>query len=118
MYVWILPAVFAEHRRQSRQHAGADEADAQEADLAAAYAAGFVEIFLDIAESATGALEEDLACTGETDGARGAGEEGVAEDLFEFANLLREGRLGEVQTQGGTAKVQLFGDGDKVAKVA
>ena len=118
MYVWILPAVFAEHRRQSRQHAGADEADTQKTDFAPTDAAGFIEILLDVAEGSAGAFEKDFSCTGETDGARGAGEEGVAEDLFEFANLLREGRLGEVQTQGGTAKVQLFGDGDEVAKVA
>ena len=44
--------------------------------------------------------------------------EPVTEDLFELADLLREWRLGEMQTERGAAEVQLLGDGDEVAQVA
>ena len=118
MNLWVLAAVLTEHRGKRREHAGADETYAEEADLATTDTAGFVEVFLNVAQGAAGALEEDFACAGETDGAGGAGEEGVAEDLFEFADLLRERWLREMQALGGAAKVQLFGYGDEVTEVA
>ncbi len=118
LYVGELPAITAEHGGQCCEHAGADEADAKGADLAAADAACLFEVLLYVAEGAAGALEEDEACAGELDGARGADEESVAEDLLELANLLGEGRLGEVQALGCAAEVQLLGDGDEVAQVA
>jgi hypothetical protein len=108
----------AEHGGQRGEHGGADEPDAEEADLAAADAAGLVEVLLDVAESAAGALEEDLAGAGEADGAGGASEEGVAEDILELADLLGEGWLGEVEALGGATEVELFGDGYEVAQVA
>jgi hypothetical protein len=111
-------AVLAEHGGQRGEHGGADEPDAEEADLAAADAAGLVEVLLDVAESAAGALEEDLAGAGEADGAGGASEEGVAEDILELADLLGEGWLGEVEALGGATEVELFGDGYEVAQVA
>jgi hypothetical protein len=83
-----LSAVFAEHCRQARQHAGADEADAQKTDFAAPDAAGFIEILLDVAEGSARAFEKDFSCTGETNGARSSSEESVAQDLFEPADLL------------------------------
>ena len=100
------------------EHAGADEADIERADLAATDAAGFVDVALDVAEGAACAFEEGDAGVGEGDGARGADEEGVAEDLFEFADLLGERRLREVETFGGATEVKLLGDGDEVAEVA
>jgi hypothetical protein len=113
-----LTAVEAEHGRERREHGAADEADAQEADFSAANAAGFVEVFLDVAKGAAGAVEEDFAGAGEADGAGGSGEERVADDVFELTDLLRERWLGEVKTLGGSAEVQLFGDGYKVAEMA
>jgi hypothetical protein len=64
-----LVAVVAEHGWERREHGAANEADTEEADFATAYAAGLVEVFLHIVESATGAVEEDLARAGEADGA-------------------------------------------------
>lgn len=113
-----VAAICAEHGGQRGQHGGADEAHAQEADFSATDAASFVEIFLDAAEGAAGALEEDLSCAGEAYGSRGADEQGVTEDVFQLADLLREGRLGEVKSQGRAAEVELFSDGDEVAQVA
>ena len=77
-----MAAVLAEHGGERRQHAGADEADAQETYFATTDAAGFVQILLYVLQSATGAVEEDMAGAGELDGSRGAGEKGVPEDLF------------------------------------
>jgi hypothetical protein len=104
-----------EHGWQRGEHAGAYEADAEEAYFTAAYAAGFVEVFLYAEQGAAGALEEYLACAGEADGAGGAGEEGVSEDLFELADLLGERWLGEMKALGGAAEVELFCYGDEVA---
>lgn len=111
-------AVGAEHRREGREHGRADKADVERADFAAAYTAGLVEVALDVAEGAAGALEEGLAGGCECYGTRGAEEERVAEKLFEATDLLRERRLGEVETLGGAAEVELFGYGDEVAEVA
>jgi hypothetical protein len=108
----------AEHGGERGEHGGADEPDAQEAGLAAADAAGFGEVLLDVLEGAAGALEEDLSGAGEADGAGGASEEGVAEELLELADLLGEGWLGEVEALGGATEVELFGDGYEVTEVA
>lgn len=105
VHLRVCPAVLAEHGRERRQHAGADEAYAQEAYFATAYAAGFFEIFVDILQGAARAVEKYLTGAGEPDGSRGADEESVAEDLFEFADLLGERRLGEMETVGGAAEV-------------
>ena len=113
-----LFAVPAEHVGQRSQHAGADEANAQKACFAAAYAAGFIEVFLHVLQGAAGAVEECLAGAGELDGSRGAGEEAVAEDVFELADLLREGRLGKVEAACSSPEMKLFGNGDEVSEVA
>ena len=41
----------------------------------------------------------------------------VSQHLLEFADLLRERRLGQMQALRCAAKVQLFCDGDKVTQV-
>jgi len=116
--IGIAFAVAAKHRRKLREHTRADVADAEEAGLAAANAAGFGNVLLNRTEGSASAFEEDFAGAGEPDHARGAGEERVAENLFEFANLLREWRLGEMETCGGAAEVEFLGDGDEVAQMA
>jgi hypothetical protein len=35
-----------------------------------------------------------------------------------FADLIADGRLGDVQTFGGTAKMQFLGDGNEVTEMA
>jgi putative acetyltransferase len=114
----VRPAIGAEDGGQGAEHGGADEADVERAELAAADGAGFVEVALDVAEGAPGAVEKGSARGGEADGARGAEEERRAEYLFELADLLRERGLGEVEAQGGASEVKLFGDGYEVAEVA
>ena len=114
----IETPVLAEHGGQWSQHGGADESDTEEAEVAVADAAGFSEVFVDVAEGAPGALEEDFAGGCELDCARCAEEERVAEDLFELADLLREWGLSEVESAGGASEVELFGDGDEVAEMA
>jgi hypothetical protein len=108
----------AEHGGQRGEHGGADEADAEEAEVSVADAAGFGEVFLNVAQGAAGAIEEDFAGGGEFDRARGSEEERVAEDLFELADLLREWGLREVKAIRGAAEVEFFGDGDEVAEMA
>ena len=110
--------VGAEDGGECGEHAGADKAHVERADLAAADAAGFFEVALDVAEGAAGGLQEGFACSRQRDGAGGSGEEGVAEDLFELADLLGERGLGEVEAEGGSAEVQFLGDGDEVAEMA
>lgn len=100
------------------EHAGADEADVEGADFAAADAAGLVDVALYGAEGTVGAFEEGFAGLGESDGAGGAGEERVAEEIFEAANLLREWGLGDVKPEGGAAEVEFLGYGDEVAEMA
>ena len=63
-------AVLAEDVRQCCKHSGADEADMEGADFSAADAAGLFDVALDVAEGALGALEEVLACGGESDRTR------------------------------------------------
>jgi hypothetical protein len=114
----VLAAVLAEHGGERSEHAGTDEAYAEEAGFTAGHAAGFFEILLNVAQSAAGAFKEDFAGAGEFYGARGAGEEGVAHDGFELADLLGEGRLGEVESLGSAAEMEFFGYGGEVAEVA
>jgi hypothetical protein len=108
----------AEDGGEGGKHAGADEADVEGADFAAADAAGLVDVALHGAEGAVGAFEERFAGVGEGDGAGGAGEEWVAEEVFEAADLLGEWRLGDVETESGAAEVELFGYSDEVAEMA
>jgi hypothetical protein len=69
------------------------------------------------AEGAVGTLEEGFAGVGEGDGAGGAGEEWIAEEIFEATDLLREWWLGDVEPEGCAAEVELFGYGDEVAEM-
>jgi hypothetical protein len=110
-------AVGAKDGGQRGEHAGADEADVKGADFSAADAARLVEVALDVAEGAAGALEQLVAGVGEGYGAGGSEEEGMAEEIFEAANLLRERRLREMEALSGAAEVKLFRDGDEVAEV-
>lgn len=59
---------------------------------------------------------EDLTGRGELDTVGGAHAQGRTEVGFEAFDLLGQGRLAEVQTCGGTAEVEFFGDGDEVVE--
>jgi hypothetical protein len=47
-----------------------------------------------------------------------ADQETCTELRLERADLLTEGRRGEVESSGGAAEMALLGDGDEVAQVA
>jgi hypothetical protein len=118
MDLWVLPAVSTEHLWQGCEHAGANETNAKEADFAAPYAAGLFEILMYILQGAPGSVEKDFASAGELDGAGGASEEWITEDLFELANLLGERRLSKVETEGCSTEVEFFCDCDKVTEMS
>jgi hypothetical protein len=63
-------------------------------------------------------LEEHLPGGGELDLAAGAHEQLGAEGALELADLGAQRRLGDVQPRGGTAEVELLGDGQEVANQA
>jgi hypothetical protein len=71
-------------------------------------------------------LGEDLAAIGkkllsrrrQADAAVGAGKQPGADLLLEDLNLLAQRRLGDIQPRRRVAKMELFGDGNKVAQVA
>jgi hypothetical protein len=88
VHLGILFAVLAEHGGKRSEHAGADETYAEKAYFATTYAASLREIFLYVLQGAAGAVEKDLAGTGEFYGPGGAGKESMTENVFELANLL------------------------------
>ena len=107
----------AEEGWETGEHGGADEADVERAELAGGDLAHFGHVARDGLEDVARAIEVDGTGGGEADGARGAKEERIAEDLFKLADLLGERRLRKMQAQGGAAEVELFGDGNEVAEV-
>lgn len=73
---------------------------------------------MDLFDGAAGAFGEELSGEGEPDTARGAIEEAMSDDLFETADLLAEGRLGDAEALRCPAEMEGFGDGQEVAEVA
>lgn len=118
VYLWVEPAIAPQHARQGSEHCGSDETDSQEALFAATDAARLVDVFLDVAESSPCAFQKDFAGAGKFYGTRCPEEEGITENLFELADLLREWGLGEVKAECCASEVQLLGDCDEVAQVA
>src|SRR3954469_15351498 len=70
------------------------------------------------AQDAARLLEQHNARRGQRDAAVRAVEEPDAELVLELADLLADGRLGDVEPLPGAAEVQLFGDGDEVPEMA
>src|SRR3954453_18643874 len=70
------------------------------------------------AQHAARLLEQCSARRGQRDAAVRAVEEPDAELVLELADLLADGRLGDVEPLPGAAEVQLFGDGDEVPEMA
>jgi hypothetical protein len=90
----------------------------QRAYLATADAAGLFEIALHLAKRALGARQEVFACGGKADRTRGAGKQGIPQDLLETADLLGKRWLRKMKPLSGSAEVKFFGDGHEVAKMA
>src|SRR6185312_2860820 len=68
-------------------------------------------------EHAPGLLEHRGSGIGQGDLARGPVQQVDAELLLELANLLADRGLGDVEALGGTAEMQLLGDGDEIPQV-
>lgn len=117
VHLWVKPAITAEHAGQGGEHCGSDESHSQEALFAATDAARLIDVFLHVAESSPCPLQKDFSSAGKFYGTRCSEEEGIAKNLFEFADLLREWGLGEVKTQRSASEVQLFRHGNEVAQV-
>jgi hypothetical protein len=67
-----------------------------------------------VGEDAAGEREQGQSRVGEIDVAAGAAEEFRAEFVFEVADLLGEGWLGDVDAFGGTGEVVGVGDSEEV----
>jgi hypothetical protein len=89
----------------------------QGANIAAPDAACLINITLHITQRTTSPLQQGLARRGEAYGAGGSGEEWVSKQILKLAYLLRQRRLGNVETLGRTAKVQLFRNRNEVAQL-
>jgi len=63
-------------------------------------------------------LEERLPGGGQLDLPAGASEQFCAEGALELSDLVAQRRLGDVEPRGGTAEVELLGDGQEVANQA
>src|SRR5580692_1090573 len=114
-HLWVQPAIASEHGRQRSQHRGSNEPDSQEALFAATDAARLFHVLLHIAQSSPCSLQKDFSRAGKFYRTRCPEEEWVAQDLFELADLLREGRLCEMKAQRCASEVQLLSYCDEVA---
>jgi hypothetical protein len=70
---------------------------------------------LHAAKSSPRALQKHFPGAGKFHRAGGPEKEGISENLFKLADLLRERRLGKMKTKRGASEVQLLCDRDEVA---
>ena len=71
-----------------------------------------------LAKADARSLQQHLAGAGQLHRTGGALQKRMTDDLFQFANLLGEWWLREIQPFRGAAKMQFFGDRDEIAQVA
>jgi hypothetical protein len=89
------------------------EADAEASGLSAGSLPGAFEEVIGIADEETSATEELLTQRGESGAVASTCEEFPADLIFKAANLLREGRLAQVEEFGGATEMQLLGEGNE-----
>ena len=114
VHLRVKPAIASEHGRQRSQHRGSDKSHSQEAFFATTDAARLFHVLLHVAESSPCSLQKDFSGAGKFYSTRRPEEEWIAKDLFEFADLLREWRLGEVKAQRSASEVQFLSHCDEV----
>ena len=90
-------SVSAKDTGKSGEHSRADKANVQRANFSAANDARLLDITLHVAQSAASALQERLARRSQAHRARSPGEKRMTQHLLELENLLRQGRLAQVQ---------------------
>src|SRR5262249_4307891 len=88
VHLWEEPAIAAKHGGQRCEHCRSDEPHSQEALFAATDAARLVDVFLHVAKRSSCAFQKDFSGAGKFHGTRCPKEEGIAKDVFEFADLL------------------------------
>ncbi|MNY68908.1 hypothetical protein D3C86_2067530 [compost metagenome] len=66
----------------------------------------------------TCALDVGLARIGRLDCARGPVEQAHAQGFFQLPDLLRQGRLGDVQRLGGAGEAAVVGDRQQIAQMS
>ena len=103
---------------QQRVRRRAGEAHREAPELAACGAPRVLRRAVDGGEDLAGAHEEHLARRRELDAAGRPIQKRRAELRLEPPDLLRQRRLGDVQTLGGAPEVALLGDRDEGAEVA
>jgi hypothetical protein len=75
------------------------------------------DALVDLPERARGERQEELARLRGDDLLADPVEERLADLLLELADLVREGRLGDVDPRRGAGEAQVLGNGDEVAKM-
>jgi hypothetical protein len=114
----VFAAIFTERSRERGEHRGSNETDAKKPGFSPTETAGFFEIFPDIAQCATGALQKYFSRAGESDRTGSAGKERAPDNLFELTDLLGKGRLSEMEAFRGAAKMEFLGDRREITKMA
>jgi hypothetical protein len=67
-----------------------------------------------LCEQAPALAEQRASGVGELDATTGPGEQSDPKLLFQPADLVTQGRLGDVQPLGGAPEMELLGDGHEV----
>ena len=104
--------------RQQRPGSEHGEADAQLAALPARRGTGGAHGEIQAGEQGAGVLLEIAAGGGQLHRAGMPGEQRRAQLFLQRGNLPAQRRLGNVQRLGGTAEVQVLGEGEEIAQLA
>lgn len=115
--VRIFAAKDADDFREITQHERWGGGDGELAFFAVGGTADGLEGQACFGEERASAVAEQFAGGGEARGAGGALEEAAVETGFEKLDVAGERGLGDVKAEGGSAEVELFGNGDEVAQV-
>lgn len=108
-----LVAVLSDDFRNDRQCDGGRKRHAKLAGLAPPCASRGVQSDPELLKDSIGGAEQRASGFRQTDFARAAEKEGASDLVFEAANLLAQGGLGDTQTLGCLAKMKLFCNHDK-----
>ena len=100
------------------EHEGRGGSDGELAYFTVGGAADGLEGQVGFGEDGAGAIAQEFAGRGKAGGAGGAFEQAAVEAGFENLNVSGKGWLGDVEAEGGAAKVEFFGDGEEVAEMA
>ena len=112
--VGVQASEFADDGREEVSGAPEEESDGERACFASQGAAGALERQVGGGDGAAGFFQEHAALGGEC-GALAAVEERAADLVFEVCDLLRNGRLRDVEAASCLAEGAVFCNGDEVS---